>query len=284
MDNVPVNFIIDSGATCNVIDKQTFQLFNEKVQIHPTKTKVFVYGSQNPLPLLGVFYPTLSLGNKKKIVPILISAAENAGCILSGQTSSDFGLLEIKNINYCDTNNPNGIEEILEDHKDIMTGVGKLKNYQLKLNIDPNTTPVRQPPRRLPFHLRDAAENEIEQLLNEDIIEPAKGPTTWTSPIVLTPRKSGKIRLCVDLRQANQAIHRTRHPIPTIEETLEQLNGATLFSKIDLRSGYHQIELDEQSRDITTFSAPMGLYRFKRLVFGISSAAESNSIHKIVYY
>ena len=76
------------------------------------------------------------------------------------------------------------------------------------------------------------------------------------------------------MRQANRAIQRERHPTPTVEEILHDLNGASVFSKLDLNKGYHQLELDPKSRGITTFATHGGLYRYQRLAFGISSAAE----------
>lgn len=89
------------------------------------------------------------------------------------------------------------------------------------------------------------------------------------------PKKNGEdMRLCVDMRQANKAVCRERHTLPTIEELILDLNGAKVFSKLDLRSGYHQLELHLESRSITTFSTHMGIYRYKRLNFGISSASE----------
>jgi hypothetical protein len=76
------------------------------------------------------------------------------------------------------------------------------------------------------------------------------------------------------MRQANAAIACERHPIPTVDESLYNINGSEIFSKLDRRSGYHQIELEESSREITTFITHKGLYRYKRLMFGISSAPE----------
>ena len=83
-----------------------------------------------------------------------------------------------------------------------------------------------------------------------------------------------EIRLCVDMREANAAIKRTRHVTPTIEELITDLSGAKVFSKIDLRSGYHQLMLKQECRYITTFSTHVGLYSYERLNFGINSAAE----------
>ena len=83
-----------------------------------------------------------------------------------------------------------------------------------------------------------------------------------------------EVRVCGDYRQANQAIKRERHPIPTVDELLQDMSGATKFSKVDLKAGYHQILLDKESRSITTFTTHRGLFRYKRLPFGISAASE----------
>jgi len=165
--------------------------------------------------------------------------------------------------------------DVLKDFADMFQGVGKLKDFQLKLHINKNVQPVAQPVRRLPFGLRDKVDKKLDELLQEDIIEEVPcGPTEWTSPLVVVPKPDGDIRICVDMRRANEAIERERHPIPTIEEVLHDLNGATVFSKLDLHWGFHQIQLDEESRQKTTFVTHIGLCRCKRLMFGITSAPE----------
>ncbi|CAB4019152.1 Retrovirus-related Pol poly from transposon, partial [Paramuricea clavata] len=88
------------------------------------------------------------------------------------------------------------------------------------------------------------------------------------------PKPNGEVRICVDMRRVNTAVIRERYPIPTVEEILQDLTGACVFSKLDLRWEYHQIELDEQSRHYTTFATHTGLYRYKRLMFGVSAASE----------
>ena len=94
------------------------------------------------------------------------------------------------------------------------------------------------------------------------------------SPLVVVPKPSGNVRLYVDMRQANKAVQREHFPIPNVEDTLYQMNGATVFSKLDLPQSFHQIELEESSRYITTFVCHKGLYRYERLMFGINSAPE----------
>ena len=78
----------------------------------------------------------------------------------------------------------------------------------------------------------------------------------------------------MDMRQANQAIMQRRHPLSTVDEVLHTMTGCKVFSKLDLKWGYHQLELSPESREITTFATPDGLFRYKRLLFGVCSASE----------
>ena len=108
----------------------------------------------------------------------------------------------------------------------------------------------------------------------QGIIEKVEGPTPWISPLVVISKANGDIRLCIDMRMPNKAIQRERHPTPTIDDLVDALNGATVFSKLDLRSGYHQLVLAKESRYITTFATHEGLRRYTRLNFGTNSASE----------
>ena len=108
-----------------------------------------------------------------------------------------------------------------------------------------------------------------------DIIEPAPGKATWLNPVVPDLKPNGKMRLSLDMRKANVAIERERHVIPKLEEILPELHNAKIFSKLNLREGYHQILLDEESRPITAFATHDGVYQYKRLIYGINSAFES---------
>ena len=109
-----------------------------------------------------------------------------------------------------------------------------------------------------------------------DIIEEvAQGtPTKWVSPLVVIPKSGRDVRACVDMRRANEAVLREKHYIPTEDEVLCDMNGSKIFSKLHMKWGFHQIELDVDSREITTFTTHVGLCRYKRLMFGLASAPE----------
>jgi hypothetical protein len=85
--------------------------------------------------------------------------------------------------------------------------------------------PVAQSLRRTPFHVRKDVEKKLKELQDLDIIEDVDGPTPWVSLLVAVPKSNGDIRVCVDMRRVNEVILRERHPIPTLEETLQDLNG-----------------------------------------------------------
>ena len=128
--------------------------------------------------------------------------------------------------------------------------------------------------RRIPFSRRAKVNEKLDELLKLDVIEIVEGPTSWVNPLVVVEKPSGDIRICLDMRQANQAVIREKHPVPTVEETLQEVSYVKVFSKLDLNMAFHQIELHPESRDITTFASPNGLYRYKHLLFGINMATE----------
>ena len=157
----------------------------------------------------------------------------------------------------------------------VFTGIGKHKYRQVKLIVDETVKPVVQAVRRIPFAKRDKLEKVLQELEEGDVIEPVDGPTDWISNLVLTPKANpDEIRMNIDMTTVNKAIKRTRHVIPTVEELKYRLNGMRHFTKIDLKHGYMQYELDDGSRHLTTFYTHQGLRRAKRLMFGINAASE----------
>jgi len=185
---------------------------------------------------------------------LLVVKGEN-GNLLSYHTAQKLGLIAVyvntATIADSDKNSP---ELLKEEFKSLFGGIGKVQNKEVKLHIDPDVAPRQQPHRRTPFHVREDVEKELERLEKLDIIEKVEGPTPWVSPIVIVPKKSGEVRICVEMREENKAIKREKHLMPTIDDLIVDLNGTTHFSTLDLSSGYHQLELAPESRYITTFS------------------------------
>ena len=270
---ISVNMMIDSGASVNVIDANTFQhLAKHGITLKKSDIRLFTYGASSPLKVKGTFSAKLKANNQEILAKFVVVQEKHAGSLLSRDTAIDLGLLHIGPININSVSSEKSTQSIVNKYGEIFNGVGKLKEFEMEIHIDPGVKPVAQPPRRIPFQIRSKVDDKIRELEHLDIIERVDGPTPWVSPLVAVPKPNGEVRVSVDMRQANQAILRERHPIPTVEETLQELHGAAVFSKLDLKWGYHQIELDPDSRGITTFATHQGLWRYKRLMFGISSA------------
>ena len=102
------------------------------------------------------------------------------------------------------------------------------------------------------------------------VIEKVEEPTDWVSSIVYSRKSNGKLRICLDPKDLNTAIKRPRYPTPTLEEITHKLAGSVIFSKLDARHGYWSVQLDDESKRLTTFNSPFGRYCFRRLPFGLN--------------
>lgn len=140
--------------------------------------------------------------------------------------------------------------------------------------VDPNFTPVAQSYRRLPIHVEDDVDRQLDELLALDICELVNEPSPWVSRLTLAVKNDGTYRICVDMREPNKAIVRERHPLPTFDELCTMFYGCDTFSTLDVKNAFHQVEISENSRGITTFITKRGLMRFKRLIFGVCNAPE----------
>ena len=106
------------------------------------------------------------------------------------------------------------------------------------------------------------------------VISKVSQPTDWCAEMVVVQKKSGNVRICVDMKPLNKHVLREIHPMPHVDDTLAQLAGARIFSKLDANSGFWQIPLATSCRHLTTFITPFGRFWFNKLLFGISSAPE----------
>eukprot|EP00112_Aurelia_sp_Birch-Aquarium-sp1_P009823 Seg2131.1 transcript_id=Seg2131.1/GoldUCD/mRNA.D3Y31 product="putative protein K02A2.6" protein_id=Seg2131.1/GoldUCD/D3Y31 len=273
-----VEMIVDSGACCNVIDRKLWEkLKEEKINCVSTKytKQLYPYGNSQPLRVVGCFVAKVSFKDASMDAEFTV-IEEKGQALLGRDTAVELSVLKINDgveINSVESSAMNG-QNIISEYKDCFEGLGKLKDFKQDIPIDKTVKPVAQQVRRVPFSLRSQIEKKLDELEKLDVIEKAQGPTPWISPVVVIPKSNAEIRLCVDMRQANSAMVRERHPIPTVEEVLHEFNGSSVFSKLDIKWAFHQVELSEESRPITTFVTHKGLYRYKHLMFGISCAPE----------
>jgi hypothetical protein len=110
----------------------------------------------------------------------------------------------------------------------------------------------------------------IEELLEKGFIRPSSSP--WGAPVLFVSKKDGSRRICVDYRSLNEVTIKNKYPLPRIEDLFDQMKGAKIFSKIDLRSGYHQLKIRAEDVPKTAFTTRYGLYEFLVMSFGLTNA------------
>ena len=133
-----------------------------------------------------------------------------------------------------------------------------------------DAAPVRDPPRRIPLHKRDAVEQKIKEMLEVGVIRPSNSP--WAACPVLVTKPDGSVRWCVDWRKLNEVTVKDSYPMPRVDECLERMEGAQWFSSLDLQHGYWQIPMREDDWQKTAFTTHIGLYEFTRTPMGVSNA------------
>lgn len=275
-----MKFKLDSGADVTCISDQLYKRLKTKPQLTVTDKNLVGPNGVN-LETRGHFTATLSLNQRSCLEKIYV--VENLSTPLLGKPGIEkLGVL--KRVNAVS-------DGVKQQFPNLFKGLGEIKGTQYTILLKPNAKPYAlNVARRVPFPLMESVKQELEKLELQGVIYKQDKPTEWCAGIVVVPKslKSGeempKVRLCVDLTKLNESVMREAFPLPSVEETLAKLSGATVFSKLDANSSFYQIPLDEASSLLTTFITPFGRYSFRRLPFGISSAPEffTKQMSKIV--
>ena len=258
-----VEFKLDTGANVSVIPTQLFESLKIDTT-QPTEAKLTGAGSQ-PLAVQGKFEANLQ--NKARSSKQTVYVASTLSKPLLGKPAIEslnlISRVDIVDKDSCKANYP-----------ELFTGLG-LMTGEYKIRLKPDSTPYAiTTPRRVALLLIPKVKDELKRMQSMGVITKINEPTEWCAGIVAVPKPNNKIRICMDLTKLNESVCRERHILPSVNHTLAQLSGATVFSKLDANSGFWQINLVEESRRLTTFITPFGRYYFNRLPFGITSAPE----------
>ena len=150
------------------------------------------------------------------------------------------------------------------------------REVEFSIELEPSTTPISRCPYRMA--LRELAEmkKQLEELMEKGFIHPSSSP--WGCPAIFV-KKDGTLRMCVDYRPLNAVTIKNKYPLPRIDTLFDQLAGAKVFSKIDLRSGYHQIKIRPHDIPKTTFSTRYGPYEYLVMSFGLTNAPDEFGLY-----
>ncbi|GJV33996.1 putative reverse transcriptase domain-containing protein [Tanacetum coccineum] len=141
---------------------------------------------------------------------------------------------------------------------------------EFQIDLIPGAAPVAQTPYRLaPSEMKELSK-QLQELSDKGFIRPSSSP--WGAPILFVKKKDGSFRMCIDYRELNKLTVKNRYPLPRIDDLFDQLQGSNIYSKIDLRSGYHQLRVREQDIPKTAFRTRYGHYEFQVMPFGLTNA------------
>ena len=182
--------------------------------------------------------------------------------------------LDLSGIKDWSIENQKAVYKLIEDYQHLFAmnikelGKTSLVKHEIKLD---NTIPFKERYRKIPYHQYEEVRKHLKEMLEIGAIRKSVSP--WASPIVLVKKKDGSIRFCIDLRKLNNRTIKDAQSLPRIEDSLECLAGAAIFTSLDLVSGYWQVELTEESKPLTAFTVgPLGFYECVRMPFGLTNA------------
>jgi hypothetical protein len=151
-----------------------------------------------------------------------------------------------------------------------LPGMPPERELEFTIDLKPGTEPIARTPYRMSTPELQELKMQLKELLDLGLIRPSMSP--WGAPVIFIRKKDGSWRLCIDSRQLNKATIKNQYPLPRIDDLFNQMKGATVFSKIDLRSGYHQLRIKEDDIPKTAFKMRFGHYEFTVLPFGLTNA------------
>ena len=182
--------------------------------------------------------------------------------------------LDLKGIESWTEQQQQSVRKLLKEYQHLFTlnlkELGKTSLVQHDIQLS-DKTPFKERYRRIPPHQYEEVRKHLQEML--DIGAICRSTSPWASPVVLVCKKDGSLQFCIDLRRLNNQTIKDAQSLPRIEDSLDCLDGATIFTSLDLQSGYWQVEMTEASKPLTAFTVgPLGFYECVQMPFGLTNA------------
>ncbi|GJU84305.1 putative reverse transcriptase domain-containing protein [Tanacetum coccineum] len=162
------------------------------------------------------------------------------------------------------------VREFPEVFPEDLPGLPPVRQVEFQIDLIPGAAPVARAPYRLAPSEMQELSNQLQELSDRGFIRPSTSP--WGAPVLFVKKKDGSFRMCIDYRELNKLTVKNRYPLPRIDDLFDQLQGSSVYSKIDLRSGYHQLRVRDEDIPKTAFRTRYGHYEFQVMPFGLTNA------------
>lgn len=282
IDNQLVEFELDTGACKTCISVSDYKKYFSKHALKPICYKLNVITGQN-VEILGEIVVKVSRNKSTVELPVAVISSGREFAPLLGRNwmnvlwprwHKEFSAENCTINQVVQCNSHKLIDSIKTEFKSVFvcSPPSAIKDIEVSLRLKEGAKPVFRKAYSMPYALKPKVEAKLATMVKEGILKPVSH-SEWASPLVIIPKKDGDVRICVDFRATvNQAIVTDQYPLPVPEDIFASLAGGKVFTVLDLSGAYQQLKVREESQELLTISTHVGLLRYTRLPFGITSA------------
>ena len=268
----PLKMEVDTGAALSIVSEKVWMTVKGTGRLQTSRVVLRTY-NQAKLTVLGETKVQVEYGDQ--FHSLMIRVVKEGGPSLVGRDWLKHLQLDWKMVCnvQCSVEKDSVWQSVLSKYSNIFKpGLGMMKEITAKLKLKPRAVPQFHRARSVPFSLKGAVEQEIHRLEELGVLERVVH-SEWAAPIVVVPKKDGRVRLCGDYKvTVNKFLDVDQYPLPKPNELFATLTGGKRFTKLDLSQAYTQMVLEEDSRCYVTINTHIGLFRYTRLPFGVASS------------
>ena len=269
-NGTPLEMEVDTGADISIISEKTRKTLFPDQRIYPSDLILKTYTGES-IQIVGNLHVRVQYGDQ--FAKLVLVVVEGDGPSLLGRNWLKYLRLDWSRIAQVHATRLKTLNSVLDQHKSLFEEeLGSIEPYRATLHVKLDATPKFHKPRPVPLAIRGAIGRDLDCMEQEGIVERVDH-LDWAAPIVAVPKKDGSFRICGDYKVTiNQALAVDQYPLPKPEDLFASLTGGKAFTKLGLSQAYHQLQLDDASSTYVTINTHQGLYRFKKLLFGVASA------------
>ena len=260
---------VDTGAAVSILPETVYRKKFPQGRLHPSTVVLKTYTGET-MKVVGTFSAQVQYKEQGPCELDLYVVAGSGPCLLG---RSWLRKIRLDWHSIATVSSGKDIQDILDEYKDVFADeLGTMKHCKAKLSVARDAQPKFYRARPVPFALRGKVEEALSRLESDGVLEPVNH-SDWAAPVVTVPKRDGSVRLCGDYKvTVNPALDVDQYPLPRPEDIFATLAGGQHFTKLDLSHTYNQMELDPDSQKYVVLNTHRGLYKYKRLPFGIASA------------